>query len=167
MAGPSLPVLDLITYSSFNSTIWNLLQIILKFYYKMQLLFCFKIWQNKIVSKHFCWFIVKCIRPDKNSNNNSNNKNKKWAKLTKRWRRQLLLCVIANLCYYHVMYAFQSESTLYSCLKLLARNRRDIWSLSDNNGIRTNNHLFCKRTLNHLPELAVKLEKHCCSYYSR
>ena len=40
----------------------------------------------------------------------------------------------------HVTYAFQSESTLYSCLnvqKHLARNRRDIWSLRDSNGIRT------------------------------
>ena len=35
------------------------------------------------------------------------------------------------------MYAFQSESTLYSCLnvkELLARNRREIWSLSACNG---------------------------------
>ena len=52
--------------------------------------------------------------------------------------------------YYHVTYAFQSESILYSSLKvkeLLARNRNDIWSLSDNYGIRTSNHLVCKRTL--------------------
>ena len=37
------------------------------------------------------------------------------------------------------MYAFQSESKLFGCLtvkELLARNRRDIWSLSDNYGIR-------------------------------
>ena len=35
---------------------------------------------------------------------------------------------------YHVTYVFQSESTLYSCLnvkEVLARNRREIWSLSD------------------------------------
>ena len=34
-----------------------------------------------------------------------------------------------TVCYYHVTYAFQSESTLYSCLnvkELLPRNRRDI-----------------------------------------
>ena len=34
------------------------------------------------------------------------------------------------VCYYHVTYAFQSESTLYSRLnvkELLARNRREIW----------------------------------------
>ena len=40
---------------------------------------------------------------------------------------------------------------LYSCLnvkKLLARNRRDIWSLGDSNGIWTHNHLVRKRTLN-------------------
>ena len=44
------------------------------------------------------------------------------------------------LCYHHVNYAFQSESTLYSCLNVnerLARDRRNIWSLSDSNGIRT------------------------------
>ena len=58
-----------------------------------------------------------------------------------------------TVCYYHVTYAFQSESTLYSCLnvkELLARNRRGIWTLSDNHGIRTHNHLVRKRTLNHL-----------------
>ena len=34
-----------------------------------------------------------------------------------------------TVCFYHVTYAFQSESTLYICLnvrELLARNRRDI-----------------------------------------
>ena len=34
-----------------------------------------------------------------------------------------------TVCYYHVMYAFQGEFTLYSCLnikELLARNRREI-----------------------------------------
>ena len=57
---------------------------------------------------------------------------------------------------YHVTYAFQSEFALYSCLnvkKLLARNRRDIWSLSDCNGSRTHNHLVRKRILNHLAKL--------------
>ena len=47
-------------------------------------------------------------------------------------------------CSYHVTYAFQSESTLYSCLnvkELLARSRREIWSLSDCNWTRTLNHL--------------------------
>ena len=47
------------------------------------------------------------------------------------------------------MYAFQGESTLYGCLnvkELLAPNMRDIWSLSDSNGIRTHNHLVSKRT---------------------
>ena len=45
-----------------------------------------------------------------------------------------------TVCYYHVTYTFQSESRLYSCLnikKVLAQNRRDIWNLSDSNGIRT------------------------------
>ena len=53
--------------------------------------------------------------------------------------------------------AFQSESTLYSCLnvkELLARSRREIWSLSDCNWTRTHNHLVRKQTLNHLAKLA-------------
>ena len=58
--------------------------------------------------------------------------------------------------------AFQSESTLYSCLnvkKPLARNRRDIGSLSDYNGTRTHNHLVRERTLNHLAKwLSVCLQ---------
>ena len=36
---------------------------------------------------------------------------------------------IMTVCFYHVTYAFQSESTLYSCLnvkELLARSRREI-----------------------------------------
>ena len=48
--------------------------------------------------------------------------------------------VSSQTVFYHVTYAFQSESTLYSCLnvkELLTRNRCDIWCLSDNNGIRT------------------------------
>ena len=57
---------------------------------------------------------------------------------------------------YHVTYAFQSESTLYSSLnlkELLARSRREIWSLSNCNWTRTQNHLVRKRTLNNLAKL--------------
>ena len=65
------------------------------------------------------------------------------------------------VCYDDVTYAFQSESTLYSCLnvkELLAQNRHGIWCLSDSNGIRTHNHLVCKQTLNHLAKwLSVRL----------
>ena len=67
-------------------------------------------------------------------------------------------CLI--VCYYHITYAFWSESTLYSCLnikELLAWDRRDIGSLSDCNGIRTNNHLVRKRELKHLAKLAIWL----------
>ena len=38
--------------------------------------------------------------------------------------------------------------------ELLARSRREIWSLSDWNWTRTQNHLGRKRTLNHLAKLA-------------
>ena len=61
-----------------------------------------------------------------------------------------------TVCYYHVTYASQIESAPYSCLNVkepLARNRRDILCLSDSNGIRTHNHLVCKRTLNNLAKL--------------
>ena len=57
----------------------------------------------------------------------------------------------------HVTYAFQSESTLYSCLnvkELLARSRREIWRLSDCNWTRTQNHLVRKRTF-------VRFNKYC------
>ena len=64
----------------------------------------------------------------------------------------VVVCTVhLTVCYYHVTYMFQSESTLYSCLnvkELLSRNRCDIWSLSDSNGARTHNHLVRKRTLN-------------------
>ena len=61
------------------------------------------------------------------------------------------------VCFYHVTYEFESESTLYNCLnvkELLARSSRHIWRLSDCNGTRTHNHLVRKRTLNHLAKLA-------------
>ena len=41
------------------------------------------------------------------------------------------------------MYSFQNESTLYSCLNVreLALNSRDVWILSDSNGIWSHDHL--------------------------
>ena len=75
-----------------------------------------------------------------------------------------------TVCSYHVTYALQSESTLYICLnvkELLARNRRDIWSLSDWNGTRTHNHLVHKRTLNHLAKLAKWLSCVMSTYLYR
>ena len=62
-----------------------------------------------------------------------------------------------TVCFYHVTYAFHSESTLYSCLdvkELLTWNRCDIWSLSDCNGTWNHNHLVHKWTLNHIVKLA-------------
>ena len=72
-----------------------------------------------------------------------------WSELTPSFQNRQEVTV----CSYHVTYAFQSESTLYICLnvkELLAWKRRDIWSLSDCNGTRTQNHLVRKRTFNHL-----------------
>ena len=67
-----------------------------------------------------------------------------------------------TVCSYYVTYLFQSESTLYSSLnvkELLARNRREIWSLSDCSWTRSHNHWIRKRkrTLNHLAKLAKVL----------
>ena len=56
-----------------------------------------------------------------------------------------------TVCSCHVTYALQSESRVYSTV---GRGRREIWSLSDCNSTRTQNHLVCKRTLNHLAKLA-------------
>ena len=65
-------------------------------------------------------------------------------------------------CSYHVTCVFQRESTLYISLnvkELLARSRRKIWSLSDCNWTRTQNHLVRKRTLNHLARwLSVRIQ---------
>ena len=81
------------------------------------------------------------------------------------WKRLLLsvspfLQNILTVCSCHVTYSLQSESTLYSCLnikELLARSRREVWSLSDCNWTRTENHLIRKRALNHLAKLAIWL----------
>ena len=59
-----------------------------------------------------------------------------------------LLTLFLTVCYCHVTYAFQSEFTLHSCLnvkKLLARSKPKIWSLSDCNWTRTQNHLALKQ----------------------
>ena len=60
----------------------------------------------------------------------------------------------------HATYAFQNESTPYSCLnvkELLARSKRGIWSLSDCNWTRTQNHVVRKRTIwPNWPSIVVK-----------
>ena len=63
-----------------------------------------------------------------------------------------------SVCSCHVTWAFQSESTLYSWLnvkELLTQSRCKIWSLSDCNWTRTQNHLVCKGTLSHLAKLQI------------
>ena len=73
-----------------------------------------------------------------------------WAKL---WI--LIGTMHLTLCYHQVTYAVQSESIFYIFLnikELLARNRCDIWRLSNCNWIRTHNHLAQKATLNQLAE---------------
>ena len=66
---------------------------------------------------------------------------------------EIFVIIFLTVSYYHVTYAFQCESNLYSYLnvkELVAQNRRDIWSLSDSNEIQTHNQLVFKQTLNHL-----------------
>ena len=61
-----------------------------------------------------------------------------------------------TVCSYQVTYVFKSDFTLHFYLnvkQLLSQNRRDIWSLNDCNGTRTENHLVLKQTLNHLAKL--------------
>ena len=63
-----------------------------------------------------------------------------------------------TVCSCHVTYAFQSGSTLFSCLnvkELLAGSRCEIWSLSDCNWLEPRITLVCKPTLNHLAKLAI------------
>ena len=67
------------------------------------------------------------------------------------WSSFVLKTFFMTVCSCHVTYAFQSECTLYNCLnvkELLARSRREIWSLSDCSWNWTHNHLVHKRTLN-------------------
>ena len=78
-------------------------------------------------------------------------------------RERFTKIINKTVCSYHVTYAFQSESTLYSCLnvkEVLARNRCIIWSLSDCNWTRTQNHLACKWAFNHLDKLMIE----CCNH---
>ena len=54
-----------------------------------------------------------------------------------------------TVCSCHVMYVFQSESSLYSCLNVkerLTRSRHEIWSLRDCKWNRTQIDLVHKRT---------------------
>ena len=76
----------------------------------------------------------------------------------------LSLLLLLTVCSCHVTSVFQSECTLYSCLNVkehLARSRREIWSLSDCNWTRTQNHLVRKWTHNDLAKLAEIAE---CSF---
>ena len=79
-------------------------------------------------------------------------------KLTIDWAlfRVLISTVQLTVYSYHVTYAFQSESTVDSCLnvkELLARRRRVMASLSDCNWIWTQNCLVRQGTLNQLTKL--------------
>ena len=80
----------------------------------------------------------------------------------------VLICTVhLTICSSHVTYALQREFTLFSCLnvkELLARSRREIWSLSDCQWTQTQNLLVCKRTLNHFAKLAKTLASVLSTY---
>ena len=66
------------------------------------------------------------------------------------------------------MYAFQSESIFYSCLndkELLALSRREIWSLSDCNWTRIQNHLVRPNGWMFVYELSGSGFESSCSHY--
>ena len=66
----------------------------------------------------------------------------------------------------HVVYAFQSESPLYSCLnveEVLTWSRNKIRSLSDCNRTQTQNHLVHKRTLKPFIQTGQMTEL-CCVF---
>ena len=74
-----------------------------------------------------------------NSNNSESNSNNNESLLLLFWWP---LESEGPVCYYHVMYAFQSEYALCSSLNVkerLPRNRRGIWSLSEYRKISTHN----------------------------
>ena len=54
----------------------------------------------------------------------------------------------------HMRFRVNSHSSCLNVKKLLAQSRHEIWSLSDCNWTRTQNHLVYKRTLNHSTKLA-------------
>ena len=92
------------------------------------------------------------------SQNWSNN----WAKLC-----PFIWTVFITICYSHVTYAFQSESTLYiwqNFKELLAQSRSKIWSVSDCNGTRTNKNLVGKQKLKNFAKLTKLLSWFMSTY---
>ena len=55
-----------------------------------------------------------------------------------------------TVCFYHVIYVLEvnPHSVIALISMSLTRNRNAIWNLSDSNGMRTQNHLARKQTLN-------------------
>ena len=82
----------------------------------------------------------------------------------------LVIITIVTVCSCHVTYVFQCESTLYSCVnvkELLAQSRRKIWRLSDCNWTRTQNHLVCKRTLNHFANYRIWIYSETTAWHDK
>ena len=107
-------------------------------------------WRQKCASNdYFTWFLL--LRENKSINKIL--QNKIWLP----YKLFIISEAIKTVCYYQVTYELQSESHSIVCLnvnELLSQSRRHIWSLSNSNDIRTENHLVRKGTLNHLAKLA-------------
>ena len=107
-------------------------------------------WIQKCASNdYFTWFLL----PRENKSINKILQNKIWLP----YKLFIISEAIKTLCYYHVTYELQSEWHSIVCLnvnELLSRSGRHIWSLSNSNDIRAQNHLVRKGTLNHLAKLA-------------
>ena len=82
--------------------------------------------------------------------------------------RELICTVHLTVCYYHVMYEFQSESTFYSLSEYQGTPCLKQAPYLNSNGIRTHNHLVRKRTLNLLAKLAKQKDwnKNCVERFS-
>ena len=81
----------------------------------------------------------------------------------------VLICTVHFIICTYVTYAFQRDSTVYSCLyfnELFARNRRGIWSLSDCNVIWTHKHLVHNRTFNQTFSQTGQMTELCYEYLS-
>ena len=70
----------------------------------------------------------------------------------------VVICTVyLAVSFYHVTYAFQSESTLYTCAnvkEMFSRGIHKVWSLSECNLTWTHNYLVFKGTVNRLAKLA-------------
>ena len=107
---------------------------------------------QSLIDAHNCKILNNNPKNDLHSNSNNNNSINNSDMNFSYNSNNNINCM---LLLYHVCVSERIYTHSYLNVKeRLARHRRDIWSLSDSNGIRTHNHLVQKRTLNHSHKLA-------------